>query len=149
MDGKKAAIIMNEQHKLLEGQIAVLQETGFDWNIFGIPAGGLNIKEQEKIALEIGKEFDVVVESPKYEKIETAVETAKATIVGMKFDGVVERGRGQQKKVAATAAQLAKDHADYLPATSEIVVPAALIRLCETDGRIQLTKQVRAARGLS
>jgi hypothetical protein len=65
----------------------------------------------------------VMVTSPRCGAAETAVVTAKATIVAVKYDGTVGRGQGQQKRMAAIAQALVQAHSQHLPADGEVVVP--------------------------
>jgi hypothetical protein len=55
--GSKVRVIINEQHKLLASQEAILNETfRGDWELFPIPADGLNRHEIARLVAQWGDE---------------------------------------------------------------------------------------------
>lgn len=62
----KAKIIINEQHKLLEGQKNVIKQSNFDdVEFIKIPASGMTLKEQKNLAKDLTKEScNIIFVSP-------------------------------------------------------------------------------------
>lgn len=84
---EKALVILNEQHKLMEEQVAILDGL-FDWTIKPVPASGWSLSQMREVIQEL-KAFDgeVVFASP-----------IPALLMGMEGSGFLFHNDRREKK---------------------------------------------------
>ena len=62
---KKVKVIMNEQHKLMEEQIKILNERfGESWEIYPVPEKGWSLEEMKRVYEELKSGYVIVFASP-------------------------------------------------------------------------------------
>lgn len=84
---KRALVILNEQHKLMDEQVAILDGL-FDWSVKAVPASGWSLSQMREVIQEL-KAFDgeVVFASP-----------VPALLMGMEGRGFLFHNDRREKK---------------------------------------------------
>lgn len=84
---KRALVILNEQHKLMDEQVAILDGL-FDWSVKAVPASGWSLSQMREVVQEL-KAFDgeVVFASP-----------VPALLMGMEGRGFLFHNDRREKK---------------------------------------------------
>ncbi len=84
---KKALVVLNEQHNLMDEQVSILDNL-FDWDIKAVPSSGWSLSQMRGVLKEL-KAFDgeVVFASP-----------IPALIMGMEGEGLLFHNDRREKK---------------------------------------------------